>query len=213
MGFNGAAGASADQTSAIQEVIQEANNFVQNQASPAPQGNTESTWELTGDAPSGGFISYSNLSGTTALAEPERSWVVNGQVQLLSTAEANSMIREKTAEINEVFTGGLADRLQAGMTALVNAETSNIGALGSPGGSTVVGWEALDVSGSTATVQCLEDEWLQVDTVTPATASSPATVSSEMALGENEEYVTLQQAPGGLWQVSSLDVVPLGPTG
>ena len=68
------------------------------------------------------------------------------------------------------------------MTTKVEAQTQNGSGLTSPGGSAIVKWYTVDVEiGATAKVHCLEVVWLQVDTVTPASATSPARVRSLMA--------------------------------
>jgi hypothetical protein len=120
---------------------------------------------------------------------------------------------EQTADINRVFTGSLAQQVQDGMTTEVEAQTESASGLTSPGGSAVVKWYTVDVSGASAKVHCLEVVWLQVDTVTPASATSSARVRSLMARGQNDEHLTLQRQSDGRWKVSSLDATPLGPTG
>ena len=211
--FGGATVLSSPETSAVEQVVQEANNFVENEASPAPLGDTDVYWALKADLPVGGFRGYSALSETIALTHPEHRWVVNGRVHLLSNSEANAVITEQTADINRVFTGSLLQQMADGMTTMVEGETQSASTVPSPGGSAVVSWSAVDVSGSTAKVHCLEVEWLQVDNVTPATATSPARVRSWLARGREDERLTLRRQPDGQWKVLLMDATPLGPTG
>ena len=212
-GSGGATVVQSAQVASVEQVVREANNFVQNQASPAPLGDTDASWALRADLPVGGFRGYSALSERTALTHPQHRWVVNGRVRLLLLSEANAIINEQTVDISRVFTGSLAQQMQDGMTTIVEGETQSANTLASPGGSAVVSWYAVDVSGSTAKVHCLEVEWLQVDNVTPATSTSPARVRSQLAQGQNDERLTLRRQPDGRWKVLSLDATPLGPTG
>jgi len=201
------------QVAAVERVVQEANNFVENEASPSPLGDTNPLWALEADPPVGGFRGYGSLTATTALTHRERPWVVSGHVHLLSNSQANAIMAEQTADISRAFAGSLAQQLQEGMTTEVEAQTQNASGLTSPGGSAIVKWYTVDVSGATAKVHCLEVVWLQVDTVTPASATSPARVRSLMARGQDDERLTLQRRSDGRWKVLSLDATPRGPTG
>ena len=150
--FGDATVLSSPATSAVEQVVQEANTFVENEASPAPVGDTDVSWALKGDPPVGGFRGYSALTGTTALTYPEHRWVVKGRFHPLSDSEANAVIGEQTADINRVFTGSLLQQMADGMTTMVEGETHSASIVPSPGGSAVVAWHAVDVSGSTAKV-------------------------------------------------------------
>jgi hypothetical protein len=209
----GGSGASPPKASAVEQAVQEANNLVENEASPPPLGDTNPSWALGADLPVGGFRGYGALTETTALTHRERPWIVSGHVRLLSNSQADAIMAEQTADINRVFTGSLAQQVQDGMTTEVEAQTESASGLTSPGGSAVVKWYTVDVSGASAKVHCLEVVWLQVDTVTPASATSSARVRSLMARGQNDEHLTLQRQSDGRWKVSSLDATPLGPTG
>lgn len=199
---------SAVDAGAIQNVVVAADNFLQNEAVPTPQGVTNPSWAEVGDRPMGGFISLQQIGLHATLRSTGHDWLVNHQIQLLDTATAANMVNQQTHEIETLFTGGIEKRNLAGLAVLTKGEETKADLLISPGGASVVKWTSLKGSGNEANVDCRVALWKQVDRVVVSSngvAHLETTIKTQLI----SEHLMLIKNANGIWQVSALDQQPI----
>ena len=189
----------------IEQVIVQADNLIQNQSVPTPQGVTTTDWELSGDAASTSLPSLLSDPEAQSLSSPERNWISpSGAFLPLPSADAEAIIARQDAEASQLFTGAILGRVESAIDNLTTAEESNPDFINSPGGAAITSWGPIEITGSTATAQGTEETWKQVDRAFPE-QNSTYSLSSQMASDSGPEYVTLQQNSTGQWQVTFMN--------
>ncbi|MGD0344047.1 MAG: hypothetical protein ABSB55_03705 [Acidimicrobiales bacterium] len=201
--FGGSATAATD-IAAVEQVFTEVNNFVLNSGTPPPVG-AQSNWELSGDPVN---------SAGSGLAMPAFSVVsADGQPASLSSSEVAQWNEQELSEINQLFAPGpLHDRWAANPPFAAGTDASSYGM---PGEASVTQWTSVSVSGNQAVVDADVNLSLENFTVTNngIAGSSGIAPSQGVSTTAWNAQATLAKNSSGVWQIVSLNRVPIGPSG
>lgn len=202
--FGGSATPASD-IAAVEQVFTEANNFVLNSGVLPPVG-AQSNWELSGDPVN---------SVGSGLAMPAFSVVsANGQPASLSSSEVAQWNEQEQSDIDLLFAPGpLHDRWASTMPFVAGPIDSSSYSM--PGEASVTQWTSVSVSGNQAVVDADVNLSLENFTVTNngIAGSSGIAPSQGVSTTAWNAQATLAKNSSGVWQIVSLNRVPIGPSG
>jgi hypothetical protein len=189
---------------AVEKVFTEVNNFVLNAGTPPPVG-AQSNWELSGDPVN------SAGSGLVMPAFPVAS--AGGQPISLSSSEVEQWNEQELSEINLLFAPSPLHYRWAANPLF--AAGTDAGSYGVPGEASVTQWTSVSVSGNQAVVDAnvnlTEENFTSFNN--GIAGSSGIAPSQGVSTTAWSARATLAKNASGVWQIVTLDRVPIGPSG
>jgi hypothetical protein len=181
---------------AVSAAFLQASVLMNNLGSPAPAGVTAINWDLIGDPIVDRGTAHAHLS------EPEVTWPTTyGVPNPISAARAAAIGSHQRALLANLFTGSLLADQEGQLSSILKAEEQSPPTISSPGGARIVQWFTRRVTGHTATVEAVVEDWSQIDSL--SFPLGKAVLSKTLSTGEVDAKATLE-CSGGKWRLVTL---------
>jgi hypothetical protein len=181
---------------AVATAFLQASVLMNNLGSPPPAAVTATDWDLVGDP----IVDAG--SARAHLSEPEVTWpTTNGVPDALSASRASAISSHQRTLLAKLFSGSLRADQESQLASILSAERQSPPTISSPGGARIVQWFTRRVTGNTATVEAIVEDWSQIDTL--SFPHGQPNLSKSLSTGEVDAKATLERS-GGQWRLVTL---------